>query len=800
MPSTHAKLAFRQLKKNKGFTTLNILGLALGLTTFLLIVLHVADELSYDRFHTKAGRIVRLNTDIYADGKLTAFAVAAPPVAPTLIRDYPEVENAARCIPEDGVRFRMGSQDVNEHRVATVDPAFFNIFTLPALDGDAATGMDQPRTAVLTATAALRYFNTTHAVGRSLARLDDNTVYKVVAVVADLPAQSSFHYDIFLSMQGNDIGHNNNFYVIMPISTFVLLRPGADRLAFDGKLKSVMGKYTKDYSAMEKENAGNWYIQINETPLTDIHLHSHRTDELAVNGDIQYVYIFSAIAVFVLLIAAINFMNLSTARSANRAREVGVRKVLGSGRGQLILQFLSESLLLTLAAGLLALGLVWLVLPGFNELTGKHIGLNAATFRWLLPSLAAIIFVLGLFSGAYPAFFLSAFRPVQVLKGKLLGGKGGGLRSALVVGQFSISIFLIVGTLVVYRQLHFIQHHDPGYDRSQVLVIKDIDGIPNPAVLKEQILGFSGVSNATLTNFLPTGANRWHNWGTALLDTPRVAQTELWIVDRDYIPTMAMRMAKGRNFSREMATDTNGIVLNEAAARMFGIEKDPLGKTIRYGGYLHGPAEFRVIGVVKDFNFTSIRTAVTPLVLIDRPADIPPGLNIRIDAGHIPDVLARVKAAWTAYAPYKPFHYSFMDEDFATLYTAEQQMGAVVIVLTGLAIFIACLGLFGLAAYAAEQRAKEIGIRKILGANTPSILALLSKDFARLIALSIVIAMPLAGWSMQRWLENFAYRTDIAAWIFVAAAVIVLVIAALTTLFQSLKAAVANPVEALRAE
>ncbi|HLZ85665.1 MAG TPA: FtsX-like permease family protein, partial [Puia sp.] len=387
------------------------------------------------------------------------------------------------------------------------------------------------------------------------------------------------------------------------------------------------------------------------------------------------------------------------------------------------------------------------------------------------------------------------------LKGKLaLGGKGSGLRSALVVGQFTISLFLIVGTLVVYRQLHFIQHRDPGYSRDQVLVIKDIDGIPHPEILKQRVLGLSGVANATLTNFLPTGSSRWHNWGTAVTDTPRIVQTELWIVDHDYIPTMDMRLAAGRNFSREMSTDTSAIVINEAAARMFGIAAQPLNKTIRYAAYLHGPADFTVIGVVKDFNFTSIRTAVMPLVLINRPADVPPGLNIRINAGHIPDVLASVRTLFAAYAPNKPFVYSFMEDDFDAVYKSEQRMGSVVIVLTALAIFIACLGLFGLAAFAAEQRAKEIGIRKVLGANIPSIVGLLSWDFARLIGLAILIAMPLAGWSMHSWLGNFAYRTTITPWLFVAAAAIVLFIAALTTLFQSLKAAFVNPVETLRAE
>ncbi|HVU95407.1 MAG TPA: ABC transporter permease [Puia sp.] len=800
MSSLHVKLAIRQLKKNRSFSLLNIFGLALGLTTFLLIVLYIADEWSFDRWNTNADRIVRLHTDLLSDGRLSQFADAAPPVGPILKRDYPEVANATRCLPEDDIRFRFGSQDMTEHHVASVDPAFFDIFTLPAIEGNPAVATEQPRTAVLTASAAMRYFNTTHAVGKTLARLDDTLVYKVVAVIKDLPKNASFNYDIFLSLRGSDMEKNHNFWAIYRMSTFVLLRPGTDQAAFNTKLAGMMGKYLKDYSAMEAQNGGKWYFRIGSMPLTKIHLYSHRLDELAVNSDIQYVYIFSAIAVFVLLIAGINFMNLSTARSANRAREVGVRKVLGSARGALIGQFLAESLLLTAAAAGLALMLTRVTLPAFNHLTGKAIAFDGATLRWLLPALGMIIIILGLFSGAWPAFFLSSFRPVQVLKSKLGAGKGGGLRNGLVVGQFAISIFLIVGTGVVYRQLTFIQHRDPGYNRDQVLVIKDLDALPHPEALKQQIQQLAGVTGVTGSDFIPTGTRRWHNWGVARIDSPKNIQTELWVVDKDYIPTMGMHIATGRNFSAAMGTDTSAIILNEAAARMFGIAKDPIGKTIHYAAYLHHPTDFTVIGVVRDFNYTSIRNAVQPLVLVNRPADVPPGFSIRIAAGHTPDVLAQVKNLFSTYAPAVPFHYSFMDDDFDAIYTAEQRMGTVTLVLTALAIGIACLGLFGLAAYAAEQRAKEIGIRKILGAEVSSIVALLSKDFGRLIVLAFVIATPIAGWGMHRWLENFAYRTTISPWLFAAAAAIIGLAAALTTLFQSLKAAVANPVESLRSE
>jgi putative ABC transport system permease protein len=800
MPGINTKLAIRQLAKNKTFTALNLLGLTLGLTTFLLIVLYIHDELSFDRFNVNADRIVRLNTDIFSNGKLTATTDGSPAVAPTLIREFPEVETAVRVLPEHGVRFRMGAEDMAEQKVATVDPGLFGVFTFPAIDGDPVRGMRQPHSAVLTASAALRYFQTVHAAGRTLARLDDSSLWTVAAVIADLPARSHFQFDIFLTTRGNGLENNHAYNSIIQMATYVLLRPGAGRAAFDRKLTGFMREFDHGYAAMEDDNKGNFYIRLSETPLTAIHLHSHRVDELGNNGDIQYVWIFSAIALFVLLIASINFMNLSTARSFNRAREVGVRKVLGSSRGELIRQFLTESVLVTASAALFAFLLTWLALPAFDRLTGKAILLSGPILGWLLPSLLALVVVLGLFSGAWPAFYLSAFRPVEVLKSKLAtGGKGSGFRSVLVVLQFTITMVLMIGTLVVFRQLSYIQHRDPGYDRSQVLIIKNLDGVPDPAVLKSELLRIPGVAGATLTDFLPTGGSRWHNWAQAE-GTGYYQQTECWVVDEDYVPTMGMHIVRGRNFSREMPTDSNAVLINEAATRVFGIEKDPINKNIRFSGHWHGTGDYTVIGVVRDFNFNSVHDAVMPVGLVQETGRNLSGLSIRIAAGRIPEVLSRIKAAWASYIPHKPFNYSFMDDDFDAVYRGDQRIGRIVILLTGLAILIACLGLFGLAAYAAEQRARELGIRKVLGASAGSILVLLSRDFARLLLISVCIASPLAWWVMHDWLHNFAYRTTMPAWIFAIAAATVFFVALVTTLAQTRKAAVSNPMEALRGE
>jgi putative ABC transport system permease protein len=800
MSSIHLKLALRQLQKNRGFTALNIFGLTIGLTTFLLIVLYVTDERSYDRWNVNADRIVRLNTDVKSNGVVATLANAAPIVAATLRRHYPEVEATARIAHYPDVHFYKDHLAVAEPEVAWADDNVFQFFTLPLVEGDPRTALKDKHSVVLTESAAMRYFNSTHVVGRTIENADDKKTMKVTGVMRDFPAQSSFRFDFLTSIHDtHQLDDNPNFYALYPMSTFVLLRPGTDRAAFDAKLAGFMRSYAGEYAAMEDDNKGEFKISISEMALTDIHLYSHRTDELGVNGSIQYVWIFTAIAVFVLLIAGINFMNLSTARSANRAREVGVRKVLGSLRGQLVGQFLTEALLLTAVATAISVGLTWMSLPWFNQLTGKELRLSGAVWRWLLPSLLLIIGTMTLFSGAYPAFFLSAFRPVQVLKGKLaLGGKGSGLRNGLVVLQFSISIFLIVGTLVVFRQLSFIRHRDQGYNRDQVLVVKDVDGIPHAEGLQKQLKQLTGVEGVTMTDYLPTGTRRWHNYGRAE-GKGLYMQTQLWIVDADYIPTMDMRILAGRNFSRDMGTDSTAIIINESAANKFGLADNPIGKTIHYE-YFGRPTDFRIVGIVKDFNYSSVRTAVEPLALVCRPQDNQAGFAIRIAPGHVPDVLEKVRAEWKAFEPNRAFNYSFMDQDFDAVYRAEQRMGGLIVVLTGLVIFIACLGLFGLAAYAAEQRAKEIGIRKVLGAGVPSIVGLLSRDFARLIAVAICIAVPLSWWMMHRWLENFAYRTDISVWIFVAAAAIVFAIAALTTVFQSVRAAVVNPVNSLRAE
>jgi len=799
MIRNYLRTALRSLLKNKGFTFLNLAGLAMGLTICLLIILYVKDERSYDRYNTKAERIFRVNTDGKFSGVATDFAIAAPAVGPALVKGFPEVERSVRLLPEENLRFKKGNEQVQETKVVYSDPDIFDVFTLPMIAGDPATALKEPNAVVITESMAKKYFNRTDVTGQTLTILNDSSMHTITGVIRDIPTQSHFQFDCFLSMASVEASHATNFFALYPFNTYILLRPGADYQRLEAKFRPFMRNAltTPEYSYDAFEKTGD-YLRINLIPLTDIHLRSNRTNELGKNGDLQYVNIFSVIALFILLIACINFMNLSTARSAARAREVGVRKVLGSPRAYLVAQFLSESLMVTFVAVIIAGLAAWALLPLFNQLAGKELSVTGQTLGWALPSLLAIAVAVGILSGSYPAFFLSSFQPIQVLKGQLATGfKGGRLRSFLVVFQFAISIFLIVGTVVIYEQLQYIHNKDLGFDRSQMLIVKNVGSLENSQALKQELRQLPGVVDLTLTSFLPTGSNRWHNFGNTS-GARSSLQTEFWLVDEDYVNTMGMRLVKGRNFSGGSAMDSSGIILNETAARLLGWGREPLEKKISFPVWGHRK-EFHVIGVVKDFNFNSLRDNITPLAMV-MMSDDRANLGIRVNAKDLPALLARIENKWAAFAPHQRFEYSFMDEDFDAIYRSEQRMGEICVAFTSLAILIACLGLFGLAAYAAEQRTREIGIRKILGASVSAIAGMLSKDFIKLVVLAILIASPIAWILLHKWLQNFAYRVTMNGWVLAIAGLTAILIAFLTVIFQSLAAARANPVDSLRSE
>jgi len=804
----YIKTAFRSLLKNKGFTAINILGLAMGLATCLLIVFYVADELSYDKYNTRQARIFRVNEDLKLGDNNKQYAVAMAPLAKTLIAEYPYVEDAVRIKNAYNAHVKKGDVNVMEYRVAFADPSIFNVFTLPMISGDAKTALAGPNAVVITQSTAKKYFGNADAVGK-LMTFNDNQSFKVTGVIKDIPVNSHFNFDFFISM-ATYADSRSNAWLRSDYNTYVLLKNANDAKKLEAGFPALLQKFSGDqmkseiglsYDAFEKSGS---YFRLNLTPLKDIHLTSHRTGELGANGTTQYVYIFSAIAIFILLIACVNFMNLSTARSSNRAREVGVRKVLGSPRKYLIAQFLSESIMITFFATLIALFAAVALLPFFNQLAGKELVITTQTLAWLLPASLLIVVVVGSLAGSYPAFFLSAFQPIEVLKGKLSAGfKGGGLRSFLVVFQFGVSVFLIIGTLVINNQLNYIQTTNMGFNRNQVLVIRNAYELDKAtASFKEELKQLQGVVNVSMTDFLPVSGNRSTAiyFKDATLDQRNSIFPQSWEVDADWIPTMDMKMATGRNFSKDMSTDSSAVIINESAAKFLGYT-DPLNKTIykSLGGKteLSNTVKYQIIGVVKDFHFSSMHDKIEPLII--RLGKNNGAISLRVNASNLPALMAQVKAKWASFSPVQ-MNYSFMDQDFDASYRSEQRIGTIFIIFTTLAIVIACLGLFGLAAYAAEQRTKEIGIRKVLGANVTAIVSMLSKDFVKLVIISITIFSPLAWYVMHLWLQDFAYRINIQWWIIAAAGLTAIVIAVVTVSFQSIKAALANPVKSLKNE
>lgn len=805
----YLKTAYRSLLKNKGFTVLNILGLSLGLISCLLIIFYVVDELSYDRYNTKADRIYRVNEDLKLGENNVLYAVAMPPLAKTLKAEFPYVENTVRIKNAGSLHVKLNNSSILENGFAFADPSLFDVFTLPMINGNPKTALAEPNSVVITESTAIKYFKNTAVLGKFIP-VDGNTLLKVTGVIKDIPKQSHFRFDFFISMSSFKDSESNE-WLRSDYNTYVLFKTPADHKKLEAALPAFLNKFSGDdmrnqlHQTMAEFEKGGSFFRLNLTALTDIHLKSNRTGELGPNSTIQYVYIFSAIALFILLIACVNFMNLSTARSANRAREVGVRKVLGSAKKHLVAQFLIESILVTFAATIIAVVVATTLLPAFNQLAGKDLAITKQALVWLIPALLCIVLLVGALAGSYPAFYLSAFQPIQVLKGKLaVGFKGSKLRSFLVVFQFSISIFLIIGTLVIYNQLHYIQNRDIGYNRNQVLIVNNAFELGDQAhIFKNEVSQLPGVAGTTLTGYLPTSGykNTAVFFKDAVFDQKKALFPQVWEIDEDYIKTLDMKMVAGRSFSRDMLTDSSGIILNEAATKFLNL-KNPVNQTIyrSNGGNqsIANSKQYHVVGVVKDFNFSSLRDVISPMVLVLGKNNN--ALSIRVNTANLPSLMRQITDKWKSLSPGVQMNFSFMDQDFEASYRTEQRVGTIFIVFTSLAVIIACLGLFGLAAYAAEQRTKEIGIRKILGASIGAITGMLSFDFIKLVLISILIAVPSGWYFMNKWLQSFAYRESIHWWTLVLAGFTAIFIALITVSYQSIKAALSNPVNSLRAE
>ncbi|MBE7177995.1 MAG: ABC transporter permease, partial [Mucilaginibacter polytrichastri] len=753
MLKNNIKIAWRNLLRNKLFSLINIFGLALGLAICLLIALFVSDELGYDKHHWNADRIFRVNTNIHLNGSDFTDRVTPAPMAAALEKDFPQIEKAVRINGGGSILVKKGNETLIEHDAFGADAGLFDVFTLPMISGNPKTALSQPGSLVISASVARKYFGSTDVIGKTLI-VENTTPLKITGVIADMPAQSHLHFRFIRTLLDSEDAVKSNFWLNNNYATYLLVRAGTTQQTINTYLKQTAAKYVEpqlqnffhsSFSDLEKK--GDYFVY-SSIPLKDIHLRSPLSSELEPSGNLQYVYIFLITGVFILAIACVNFMNLSTARSAGRSKEVGVRKVMGSNRGNLIRQFLTESVLTSFIAMLLALLLAALLLPLFNQISGKEISVYHVSSLRILPVLALATVLVGLIAGSYPAFFLSAFEPVQVLKGKLASGfKGSWLRNSLVVFQFSTAIILIIGTLVIYSQLSYIRNKNLGYNREQVLVLKNAYALGEHAgTFKEEVLQIPGVISGSRLGSLPTSGSRDWNTNAFSKSTSLAASETLtladWAVDTDYITTMGMQIAAGRNFSALMPTDSGAILLNETAARMLGFRK-PLGEKL-YESLSNEDSEHvnahPVIGIVKDFNAGSMRYKTQPIVF--RLSKYGDRFAFRLKGNNLSAIIQQIETKYHAVEKMdgQPFLYSFLDEDFNKLYSAEQRTGKIFMSFAFFAILIACLGLFGLVTYAAEQRTKEIGVRKVLGATVQNIVTLLSADFLKLVGIAALIA------------------------------------------------------------
>ncbi|WP_149303966.1 ABC transporter permease [Pareuzebyella sediminis] len=810
MFKNYIKIAWRSLKKQPFFTFLNTLGLAIGMAGGLLISLYIYDELSFDKMFPDADRIYRINADIRFGGSDMKSAEVSAPMAQAIQNDFSQIETTTRIRNRGSLLLRKSGAESNtrESNVAFVDSTFLKMFGIDLLVGDAKSALTEPNTLVLTKTAAEKHFGLQEALGQKML-LNNSETYTVTGVIDDLPANSLLRdHSVFMAMAGFEdaqqmLWTSHNYF------TFIKLIPGADIADFQEPLQSMLDTYIFPYvqgffPGITKEGfiaSGN-YLNYSTIPLTDIHLYSSRDSELSANSSIQNVYILFFIGLFLIVLASVNFMNLSTAHSLKRAKEVGIRKTLGSNKSELIRQFLTESGLIAFISLLLSIIITMVALPFFNELSGKSVSIPFAhPIFWIILLMATLL--LGIFAGSYPAFFMSRFVAAKVLQGSGQNSIGGGrIRNSLVVFQFAISVFLIVATLVVFQQLQYIQGKDLGYAKDQILIVEDVSVVGEQLQsFKKEVQKLAQVSNATLSGYLPIPSFRNNNsfFKERATEQENALQMQEWRVDHDYLSTLDIALVAGRDFDRKFATDSTAMILNESAVDLMGVTPDEaLGMRISGDLGEESPIFYTVIGVVKNFHFESLRENIGPLNL--SLGGFPGAMAVKIKAGDFTDTLRQIESIWNQMAPGQLFNYRFMEDAFNATYEAEQKLGHIFVVFTILSILIACLGLFGLAAFNAQKRTKEIGIRKVLGASVGQITFRLTTDFLKMVAVAILISLPLGWYAMNKWLEDFTYRIDIPWWILALAAFLSVAIAVVTVSFQSIKAAIVNPVKSLRTE
>ncbi|MFC4874581.1 ABC transporter permease [Negadavirga shengliensis] len=801
MWKNYLKIAWRNIIRHKGYTFLNVAGLAIGIAACLVISFFIRNELGYDNYHQDADRVYRVAVDIQTSESNRVFAATCGPLAPALERDFPQVEASARLWQWHNLLVKYGEENIfYEDNYFLADPGIFDVLTVPLVKGDPKTALSRPSTLVIAEETARKYFGEEDPLGKVLEI--NGSEFEITGVMKNLPYNS--HLDInfitsFATIENEDwfAGTLENWHSTM-FYTYIKLHEHVDVPAFEEQVKTAADAYVGDI--IKEWGIGyHYFLQ----PIKSIHLHSDLTGEAEVPGSAVNVYIFTVIAVLILLIASLNYINLTTAQSSNRAKEVGVRKVVGAAKAKIFNQFVSESLLLTAMALIFALLLVFITHPLFESLSGQTYNLSEVFTLQFIGMLIGLTFLVGMAAATYPALFLSSFRPVAVLKGGLnTVSKGASLRKVLVVGQFTISLMLIVGTIMVYRQLDFMKDQKLGFDREQMLVLPVRGGISiadRYEQVKEEFLNHSSIISLTASSDVP--GKKVYNFAASLSgeEDDKGQSMYFMFVDADFLKTYGIEMLAGRPFNKELQTDAeSAFLINEKAVKAFGwgTPEEAIGKKMNAG---FGREGGEIIGVYKDFHYRSLQAPVEPLVL----AIVPWRFNyisLKLNTMELPSTMAFVEKKWQELFPGSPYEYAFLDQEFDKQYAADEKTGRTFLVFTSIAIFIACLGLFGLATYIARQRTKEIGIRKVLGASVAGVVGMLSMDFVKLVMVAVLISTPLSYLLVSRWLENFAFRMEIGWVTFVAAGLTILVIALLTVSFQSVKAALANPVDSLRSE
>ena len=801
MIKNYLKTAFRNIFRNKLFTFLNILGLSLGMGTAILIFFWVNDEVSYDKHFENHENIFRVIADYHMNGVDYHIATSPPTMAAAMLNDYPEVLNVCRFRDGGSVLVTIEDKKYEEPNAIYADSTMFEVFSIPLVSGNRLQLLNKAEHVVINEKLAHKYFNGQNAIGKTIEVDDKNFV--IAGVIENIPNNTHFNFDIIISMYAREESFeqswlSNNF------QTYIVLHPEANIKNLVDRFQDMLVKYMgpdieKMMGTTVEEFLGESHAAFNLQKLTDIHLHSDLMAELEANSDIKYVYIFSFIAVFILIIACINFMNMATARSEKRSKEVGIRKVSGAVRSQVIVQHIIESLLLTVFSYILAMIMVELALSEFNTLSGKDIVIRYDDLSTLF-TLLGIILITGIVAGSYPAFYLSSFKPIMVLKGGFKSGKGSGrLRNSLVVVQFITTIILISSTIIVYQQMNYIHNKNIGYNKEQLICLHNTHVLGESIhTFKKEILSYPQFKSATISSFLPVPSNSNNSavWPDGINE--KVVSIQQWQVDYDYIKTMEMNIIEGRDFNAAMPTDSLAVIINQTTAKQFGWD-DPLNhKVMRLTWPDAKHIAYQVIGVVQDFNFHSLRDNIGPLMMyIDKS---PYTITFRFEAEDTRNMIYLLEQKWMEFVPNELFDYSFVDNRFSKVYFREQRISKIITLFSILAIIIASLGLFGLTAFTTEKRTKEIGIRKVNGASVMDIFRLLAKDFVKLVAIAFVIAVPPTWYYMDNWLDNFAFRVNLNLYVFVLSGILALVLAIVTIAYQAYKAATQNPVESLKYE